>query len=72
AWDGHPRIYASDDGRLIRDIDTGGEFAAVGGLKARGGQVSGYPVVIGKGALYVTSGASSILRPGNALLVYAP
>ena len=72
AWDGHLRIYASDDGKLIRDIDTGGEFAAVGGLKARGGQVSGYPVVIGKGAIYVTSGASSILRPGNALLVYAP
>lgn len=72
AWDGHLRIYSTSDGRLIRDIDTGDEFAAVGGITAHGGQVAGYPVVIGKGAIYVTSGASSILRPGNALLVYGP
>lgn len=70
AWDGHLRIYAARDGSLIRDIDTGIEFPAVGGLTARGGQVAGFPVVIGKGVVYVTSGASSIQRPGNALLVY--
>lgn len=72
AWDGHLRIYASSDGSLMRDIDTGGEFAAVNGMTARGGQVSGYPVVVGNGAVYVTSGASSVLHPGNALLVYTP
>ncbi|MCG3168616.1 MAG: Polyvinylalcohol dehydrogenase [Pseudomonadales bacterium] len=72
SWDGYLRVYATRDGSLLRAIDTGGEFAAVGGATARGGQVSGYPVVIGRGAVYVTSGASSILHPGNALLVYTP
>lgn len=72
AWDGHVRVYASGDGALLRDIDTGGEFAAVNGATARGGQVSGYPVVVGRGAVYVTSGASSVLHPGNALLVFTP
>lgn len=72
AWDGQLRIHASADGRLLRAIDTGKRFAAVNGGEAQGGQVSGYPVVIGRNAVYVTSGASSVLRPGNALLVFTP
>lgn len=68
-WDGHLRIYAADDGRLLRDIDTAKEFPAVNGV-ASGGQVSGYPVTVGKDALYINSGASSIMKSGNALLVY--
>lgn len=68
-WDGYVRIYASDDGRLLREIDTAIEYPAVNGV-ATGGQVSGYPVTVGKDALYINSGASSVLKPGNALLVY--
>ena len=68
-WDGYLRIYAADDGRLLREIDTAIEYDAVNGT-ASGGQVSGYPVSVGKDALYVTSGASSIMKSGNALLVY--
>ena len=33
--------------------------------------LGGYPVVVSGGAVYVTSGASAMGRPGNALLVYA-
>jgi polyvinyl alcohol dehydrogenase (cytochrome) len=66
AWDGRLRNYSSGDGSLIRDIDTGNEFAAANGKAARGGQVSGYPVVVGQGGVYVTSGASSVLRPGDS------
>lgn len=68
-WDGYVRVYASSDGRLLREIDTALEHPAVNGV-ARGGQVSGYPVVVGQDALYITSGASSIMKAGNALLVY--
>ena len=69
-WDGYLRIYASSDGRLLREIDTAVEFPAVNGV-ASGGQVSGYPVSVGKDALYINSGASSIMKSGNALLVYS-
>lgn len=68
-WDGYLRIYATDDGQLLREIDTAVEHSAVNGI-AGGGQVSGYPVSLGKNTLYVTSGASSIMKSGNALLVY--
>jgi len=68
-WDGYVRVYATDDGRLLKEIDTAIDFKAVNGV-ASGGQVSGYPVTVGKDALYITSGASSILKSGNALLVY--
>ena len=68
-WDGFLRIYAADDGHLLREIDTVAEFPAVNGV-ASGGQVSGYPVSVGKDALYINSGASSIMKSGNALLVY--
>lgn len=69
-WDGYLRIYAADDGRLLKEIDTAVDYDAVNGV-ASGGQVSGYPVSVGKNALYVTSGASSIMKSGNALLVYS-
>lgn len=69
-WDGHVRAYASSDGRLLWDVDTAVPQAAVNGIEARGGQVGGYPVVVSHGAIYITSGASAMGRPGNALLVY--
>ncbi len=69
-WDGFVRVYSSEEGRLLKEIDTAIEYKAVNGV-AHGGQVSGYPVTVGKDAVYITSGASSILKPGNALLVYS-
>ena len=71
AWDGHLRAYATRDGSLLWDFDTGRSFDAVNGIPATGGQVSGWPQIVADGALYVTSGASSMDRPGNALLVFS-
>jgi len=70
-WDGHVRAYSTVDGRLLWDVDTAVPASAVNGVEARGGQVGGYPVVVSGGAVYITSGASVMGRPGNALLVYA-
>ncbi|MCB1678001.1 MAG: PQQ-binding-like beta-propeller repeat protein [Halioglobus sp.] len=68
-WDGYVRVYATGDGRQLTEIDTARQYQAVNG-SASGGQVSGYPVTVVDDALYITSGASSIVKPGNALLVY--
>ena len=68
-WDGHVRIYAAEDGRLLRDIDTATEHETITGT-AQGGQVSGYPVTVSNDSIYITSGASSIMKPGNALLKF--
>ncbi len=69
AWDGFVRAHASDTGALLWQFDTGRSFDAING-KAQGGQVAGYPVQVVDGHVYVTSGASSQARPGNALLVF--
>ena len=63
------RIYATEDGRLLRDIDTATAHQTITGT-APGGQVSGYPVTVSNGSIYITSGASSIMKPGNALLKF--
>ena len=68
--DGWLRAFSTRDGAPLFAFDTAREFETVNGIPARGGQVSGYPVVIGRDALFVTSGASSVERPGNALLVF--
>jgi polyvinyl alcohol dehydrogenase (cytochrome) len=69
AWDGFVRAHATSDGARIWEFDTGREFDAING-KARGGQIAAYPIQIADGLGYVTSGASSQARPGNALLVF--
>jgi polyvinyl alcohol dehydrogenase (cytochrome) len=67
--DGWLRAFSTQDGSLLLEFDTARDFETVNGVPASGGQVSGYPVVVGRKALFVTSGASSVERPGNALLV---
>jgi polyvinyl alcohol dehydrogenase (cytochrome) len=68
--DGWLRAFSTQDGSPLFRFDTARTFETVNGIPARGGQVSGYPVVIGRDALFVTSGASSVERPGNVLLVF--
>lgn len=68
--DGWLRAFSTRDGKQIYGFDTAVDFKTVNGVPARGGQVAGYPVVVGRHALFVTSGASSVERPGNALLVF--
>lgn len=69
AWDGFVRAHAADSGAIVWQFDTGREFPAINGT-AQGGQIAAYPVQVVEGRVYVTSGASSQARPGNALLVF--
>ena len=70
--DGHLRAYSADDGHIVWDVDTKGEYHAVNGVAARGGSIDGPgPVVVG-GMLYVNSGYGVRGRiPGNVLLAYS-
>jgi polyvinyl alcohol dehydrogenase (cytochrome) len=70
AWDGFVRAHSSSDGELIWQFDTGRKFESINGT-AQGGQISAYPIQVVEGHVYVTSGASSLSRPGNALLVFS-
>ncbi|MCP5042168.1 MAG: PQQ-binding-like beta-propeller repeat protein [bacterium] len=69
AWDGFVRAHTTATGELLWQFDTGREFPAING-KAQGGQIAAYPIQVVDGNVYVTSGASSQARPGNALLVF--
>jgi polyvinyl alcohol dehydrogenase (cytochrome) len=71
SWDGHMRAYAMTDGAIVWDVDTARSFAAVNGVKATGGAVSGYPVIVADSTVFVTSGAGSLTHPGNVLLAFA-
>jgi len=71
AWDGHMRAYAMKDGAVVWDVDTSGSVQAVNKAKATGGAISGYPVIVAGGMVYVVSGAASMTHPGNALLAFS-
>jgi polyvinyl alcohol dehydrogenase (cytochrome) len=71
SWDGHMRAYSMKDGAIVWDIDTAKSYPAVNGVTAVGGAISGYPVIVAGGMVYVTSGAASMTHPGNALLAFA-
>jgi polyvinyl alcohol dehydrogenase (cytochrome) len=70
--DGHLRAYSADDGHIVWDVDTKGEYHTVNGVAARGGSMDGPgPVVVG-GTLYVNSGYGLWGgTPGNVLLAYS-
>jgi polyvinyl alcohol dehydrogenase (cytochrome) len=70
--DGHLRAYSADDGRIVWDVDTKGEYRTVNGVAARGGSMDGPgPVVVG-GTLYINSGYGLWGgAPGNVLLAYS-
>jgi len=70
SWDGHMRAYAMKDGAIVWDFDTAKSYDAVNGVKANGGAVGGYPVIVSGGTLFVTSGAASMTHPGNVLLAF--
>jgi polyvinyl alcohol dehydrogenase (cytochrome) len=66
---GHLRAYATDDARLLWEMDTAREYPAVNGVSARGGAMDGPGPTIVDGMLYVNSGyAQWGGLPGNALL----
>lgn len=69
--DGHLRAYATQDGALLWEFDTGRAFPAVNGGEARGGSISYSALSVAGGLLMVNSGAAGLHRQGNALLVFS-
>lgn len=69
AFDGHERAYATEDGRVLWDFDTGLSFDAVNGGKANGGSIDQGGQAIAGGRLFVNSGGRNGYA-GNALLAF--
>jgi polyvinyl alcohol dehydrogenase (cytochrome) len=70
--DGHLRAYATDDGRILWDVDTMADFKTVNQVKAHGGSLDGPGPVIVERILYVNSGyAFAGSAPGNVLLAFS-
>jgi polyvinyl alcohol dehydrogenase (cytochrome) len=71
--DGHLRIYAGADGKLLWELDTLKEFDTVSGDKAHGGSFSGSGGIVANGMLYINSGYGIYNHmPGNLLLAIGP
>ncbi len=71
AVDGHLRVVAAADGKLLWDFDTAREFTTVNSVPGRGGSLDGAGAVVARGMLYVTSGYSrNGGMPGNVLLAF--
>jgi polyvinyl alcohol dehydrogenase (cytochrome) len=70
--DGVLRAYSADDGRILWDVDTKGEYHTVNGVTGDGGSIDGAGAVVVGGMLYVTSGSAFVgTIPGNVLLAYS-
>jgi len=70
--DGHLRAYATQDGKIIWDVDTKQEYKTVNGVVGTGGALDGPGAVIAGGMLYLNSGyAVWGGGPGNVLLAYS-
>ena len=70
--DGHLRAYLADDGKIVWDQYTEGDYQTVNGIAAKGGSIDGGGAVVVDGMVYLDSGsgfAGSI--PGNVLLAYS-
>lgn len=71
SYDGTVRAYSSEDGSVVWEYNTNGEYETVNGLTATGGSINGAGPVIVDGMLYVNSGYGIFGgRPGNALLAF--
>jgi polyvinyl alcohol dehydrogenase (cytochrome) len=69
--DGGIRGYSSEDGKVIWEFNTNGQFDAVNGGKATGASIDGSPLIVGDGMIFLNSGYGGIAaRPGNALLAF--
>jgi len=71
--DGHLRAYATEDGRILWDVDTAHDFETANGVHGKGGSLDGAGPVIAGGMLFVNSGyARNGGMAGNVLLAFAP
>ena len=72
SMDGHLRAYASRNGAVIWDFDTGKNFETVNGITAAGGSIDSGGPVIANGIIFLNSGYGRIVgRPGNVLLAFS-
>jgi polyvinyl alcohol dehydrogenase (cytochrome) len=70
--DGRLRAYSAEDGRIVWDVDTKGDYQTVNRAVAKGGSLNGGGAVIVDGMLYVGSGSGIFGgMPGNVLLAYS-
>jgi polyvinyl alcohol dehydrogenase (cytochrome) len=68
---GYLRAYATNDARLLWEVDTARDYATVNGVSARGGAMDGPGPTIVDGMLYVNSGYGQWGGlPGNVLLAF--
>jgi polyvinyl alcohol dehydrogenase (cytochrome) len=68
---GYLRAYATEDGRLLWEVDTARDYATVNSVSARGGAMDGPGPTIAGGMLYVNSGYGQWGGlPGNVLLAF--
>jgi polyvinyl alcohol dehydrogenase (cytochrome) len=71
--DGRLRIYSSENGELLWEMNTLREFETVSGETARGGSFSGGGPIVVDGMIYVNSGYGIYNHmPGNVLLAIGP
>jgi polyvinyl alcohol dehydrogenase (cytochrome) len=65
------RAYATDDARLLWEMDTARDYPTVNGISARGGAMDGPGPTVVDGMLYANSGyAQWGGLPGNVLLAF--
>jgi polyvinyl alcohol dehydrogenase (cytochrome) len=68
---GYLRAYATDDARLLWEMDTARDYPTVNGVSARGGAMDGPGPTVVDGMLYVNSGYTQWGGlPGNVLLAF--
>jgi polyvinyl alcohol dehydrogenase (cytochrome) len=72
ADDGHLRVFASADGKVLWDHDTFRDYTTVNGVPAHGGSIGGGAAPIAyRGLLIASSGYGYASKmPGNVLLVF--
>ena len=71
AFDGLFRAYDSNDGSVLWEFDTNGNYDTVNGVAAKGGSINGPGPVVVDGMLYVNSGYAAFGgRAGNVLLAF--
>ena len=71
AFDGLFRAYDAENGSVLWEQDTNGEYETVNGVAAKGGTINGPGPVVVDGMVYVNSGYSAFGgRPGNVLLAF--
>ena len=72
SMDGHIRAYSTEDGKVLWDYDTAGEFETVNGVIGRGGSLDTAGPTIAGGMVFVNSGYGQWGgMPGNVLLAFS-